>query len=208
MDDAAVADLAIRTLGHGHAKIDRLRAPTTGSAVILWQGLIESTKDTVRVQLPVPKDWLAQASRPHLSLVVCADPPVNEAARDTWACRRIVPVLHPHPDARGINAPRGGHPTQPVIKRVYNLERFRPDGESPAEGDMWLIELRYEEIAPYPPGTFSPRQRVAFTAELVDLGENPVDPQPAMQALPGIENMSRLSIQVTPIHTPIIIRRN
>jgi hypothetical protein len=209
VDDATVAELSARTLGHGLAKVDRLRAPSAGSVVLLWQGLIESTKDTVRVQLPIPRTWLAEAIRPHLDLVVCADPPVNEAAHDTWACRRIIPVLHPHPDARGVNAPRGGHPTQPVIKRRYPLERFRPDGESPAQGDMWLIELRYEEIAPYPPGSiFDPRQRVAFAAELLDLSADPVDPQSSMQALPGVENMTRLSIQAVAIQSPIVIRRN
>jgi hypothetical protein len=72
---------------------------------------------------------------------------------------------------------------------------------------MWLLELSYEDITSYPPAMdFDPRQRVAFAAELFDLGESPVDPQPAMQALPIVATMNRLSIQPTPIRSPVIVR--
>jgi len=72
---------------------------------------------------------------------------------------------------------------------------------------MWLIELSYEEIAPYPPGMdFDPRQRVALAAELFDEGAKRSDPQPAMQALPVAASMTRLSIQPTPIRSPVVIR--
>ena len=207
VDDLNVRTLVERTLGHGQASMQRLVIPTGGSAVILWQGFIESPRDAVRVQLPIPRDWLHHAKRPTLRLVVCADPPVNDAAQATWACRKIIPLLHLHPDDRAVNAPRGSHPTFPVIDRVYELDRYKPKGEKPAEGDLWLIELKYEEIAPYPPGMeFDPRQRVAFAAELIDRGEVPVDPQPALQALPIAKTMTRLSIQPTPIRSPIIIR--
>lgn len=53
---------------------------------------------------------------------------------------------------------------------------------------------------------FDPRQRVAFVAELIDRGEAPIDPQPAMQALPIAASMNRLSIQPALVRNPVIIR--
>jgi hypothetical protein len=199
--------LADRTLGYGKARSGRLNSPEAGSAIILWQGHIESPSDIVRVQLPIPLDWLAEANDPVLRLIVCYDSPVNEAANETWACRKVSPILHLGPDAASVRAPSGGHGSYPIIDRRYKLNRFKPDGEKAAEGDMWLLELSYDEIAPYPSAMdFDPRQRVAFVAQLFDHGEEPIDPQSAMQALPITASMSRLSIQPTAIRSPIIIR--
>jgi hypothetical protein len=202
-----IATLVERTLGHGQASIQRLIAPAAGSAVVVWQGYIDSPADKVRVQLPIPLGWLSEAAEPILRLVVCADPPVSEVGQSTWACRRITPVLHPGPDVRGINAPRGGHTSYPTICRDYRLSRYKPGTDKAAEGDMWLLELSYEDIAPYPPAmNFAPSQRVAFAAELLDLGEHAVDPQPALQALPIAATMNRLSVQPIAIRSPVIIR--
>jgi hypothetical protein len=205
--DTHIADLSGRTLGNGRASIQRLVSPASGSAVIVWQGYIDSPADKVRVQLPIPVTWLDQAQQPILRIVVCADPPVSEVGQATWACRHITPVLHPGPDVRGVAAPRGGHDSFPTISREYKLSRYKPGTERAAEGDMWLLELSYEDITPYPPGMdFDPRQRVAFAAELIDIGESPVDPQPAMQALPIASSMTRLSIQAVAIRSPVIVR--
>ena len=205
--DQAVEKLVERTLGNGQASVERLLTPAIGSAVILWQGHIESQRDKVRVQLPIPKDWLAEAEKPVLRLVVCSDPPVNEAAQGGWVCRKIVPRLYLGPDAQSAAAPRGSHPTFPVIDRHYPLDRYKPGQEKEAEGDLWLLEVSYDEVAPYPAGMdFDPRQRVAFAAELFDLGAAPVDPQRAMQALPIASTMNHLSIQQIPIRTPVVIK--
>ncbi len=205
--DDAPAELAGRTLGNGLAGASRLAAPAPRSAVILWQGYIESPSDVVRVQLPIPLDWLAEADLPVLRLVVCADPPVNEVAHTTWACRKIRPVLHPGPDVRAVTAPRGGHSSYPCTDRRYDLSRFKPGSEKGAEGEMWLLELSYEDAAPYPPGMdFDPRQRVAFAAELLDKSAMRADPQPAMQRLPIAASMNRLSVQPVAIRNPVIVR--
>ena len=207
VSDDAIKELAARTLGYGKASRRRLNAPTTGSAVILWQGYVESPRDTVRVQLPIPLDWLNEAESPVLRLVVCSDPPVNEAAQGTWACRRVRPVLHLGPDAPTVRAPAGSHATYPLIDRRYPLDRYKRGREKAAAGDLWLVEISYEDIAPYAPAMdFDPRQRVAFAAELFDLGEDPADPQPAMQALPIAATMTKLSIQPVPIRNPIIVK--
>ena len=168
---------------------------------------MESARDTVRVQLPIPMGWLDKADDPVLRIVICSDPPVNEAAHGSWACRRVRPVLHPGPEARGVTAPRGVHPTYPTIDRQYSLLRYKPGADKAAEGDLWLMEISYEEIAPYPPATtLTLRERVAFAAELVDRGEAAVDPQAAMQALPIAASMTRLSIQSVALRSPIIVK--
>jgi hypothetical protein len=205
--DERIKTLVQRTLGNGRASLTRLVAPSAGKAVLIWQGFVESPGDTVRVQLPIPLEWLAEAQDPRLRLIICYDPPVNDAALATWACRRVQARLRQHPDERGLRAPTRRHVSYPVIDRVYKLGRYKPDGENPAEGETWLVELYYEGIAPYPPTMdFNPRQRVAFAAELIDVGESPVDPQPAMQALPIAATMNRLSIQPTAVRSPVIIR--
>ena len=207
VQDQRVKTLVERTLGNGQASIQRLLTPAVGSAVILWQGHIESQRDKVRVQLPIPLEWLAEAEKPVLRLVVCSDTPVNEAAQGSWACRKIVPRLYLGPDAQSATAPRGSHPTFPVIDRHYALDRYKPGEKKAAEGDLWLLEISYDEIFPYPPGMdFDPRQRVAFAAELFDQGAAAVDPQSAMQALPIASTLNRLSIQPTAIRTPIVIK--
>jgi hypothetical protein len=202
-----IGELASRTLGIGKANMQRLITPSVGSAVMLWQGYVESSRDTVRVQLPIPLAWLDEASDPILRMVICSDPPVNEAAHGAWVCRRVRPVLHPGPEVRGIKAPRSIHATYPTVDRKYPLSRYKPGAKEPAVGDLWLMEISYEEIAPYPPATdFDSRQRVAFAAELVDHGETAADPQAAMQALPMAASMNRLSIQSVSVRSPIIIR--
>lgn len=199
--------LADRTLGHGKASANRLIRPGNGSAVIIWQGVIESPDDIVRVQIPVPLTWLAEAEQPVLRIVLCYDPPVNEVAHATWACRKVSPVLHPGPEAPAIRAPSGGHSSFPVIDRHYKLEKYKPGEERAASDDLWVLEISYQEIAPYAPGMdFDPRQRVAFAAELLDLSATPIDPQPAMQALPIAASMIRLSIQPQAIRSPIIVK--
>ncbi len=206
-EDARVAELARRTLGLGRTSASRIASPTTGSAILLWQGCIESPNDTVRIQLPVPLDWLRHAQIPILRLVVCYDPPVNEAAHAIWACRKVKPVLRLGPDEYAPRARAGGHPSYPLVLRRYDLGRYTPGGAKAAQGDMWLVELSYEEVFAYPPGMdFAPQQRVAFAAEICDEGSQPLDPQAAMQALPIAASMTRLSIQSSAIRSPVIIR--
>ena len=206
-DYAPINSLAERTLGLGKASSIRITAPRGGSAVILWQGIIETTKDIVRVQLPVPRQWLADATDPTLRLFLCYDPPVNESAKALWACRRVNAVLHTAPESPAVRGPSRKHGTYPLSCREYKLARYAPGKEKAAEGDLWVLEFFYEDIFDYPPGMdFDPRQRVAFAAELLDLGANPVDPQPAMQALPIAASMTRLSIQPAAMRNPVLVR--
>lgn len=205
--DAQIESLAERTLGLGKASSRRIVTPIGGSAVILWQGAIETPKDVVPVQLPIPRHWLGEANDPVLRLFVCYDPPVNESAKTLWACRKVKAVLHTGPESPSVRAPVSAHDTYPLFYREYKLARYAPGGEKPAEGDLWVLEFSYEDIFAYPPGMdFDPRQRVAFAAELLDRGASPVDPQFAMQDLPAAASMNRLSIQPVPVRNPVLVR--
>ncbi len=94
-----------------------------------------------------------------------------------------------------------------MIVREYELDEHKPGSENAAADEMWTLEFSYEEIAPYLAATdFDPRQRVAFAAELLDRGAEPVSPQGALQALPIAQTMNRLSVQATPVRTPIILK--
>lgn len=202
-----VNTLVKKTLGVGEASSHRLTAPESATAVYLWQGYIESPRDMTRVQLPIPLEWLRDAEEPVLRLVVCSDPPVNDVARHSWACRRINALVRPGPEAPALRRAKGEHPSFPVMIREYALEKYRPGAEREVDDNIWMLEFSYDEIAPYLPATdFDPRQRVAFAAELVDQGENPLSPQAAIQLLPIAASMTRLSIQPTPVRTPIIIK--
>ncbi len=53
--------LGLRTLGKGFAVHDRLIAPQSDSAVLLWQALLQVPGSVSRVQIPVPAVWLAKA---------------------------------------------------------------------------------------------------------------------------------------------------
>ena len=173
--------------------------------MFIWQGVIDGPKDVARVQLPIPRNWRVQASAPRLRLVVSWDTPVNAAAYDVWACRRLMARLRPNPDARAMY-PRG--PVQrsyPLLDRTYDLTRL-PSGVS-IQGDTWLIELSYEQTADYYPGMdFSPQQRTAFAAELWDDSEKPVSPQGAVQALPVSQTMTLLSVPPTVVRAPVVLR--
>ena len=202
-----IQPLVARTLGVGQASAQRFAAPIPESAVFLWQGYIDSPRDMTRVQLPIPMEWLSQAEHPLLRLVICSDPPVNDAALGTWACRRVRAQLRPGPEATAIRRASGEHHSFPVIDRQYQLNKYKPGEEKAVDGDLWMVELSYEEIAPYLAATdFDPRERVAFAAELLDLAANPVSPQMGVQSLPIAPTMNRLSIQPTPVRTPIIIK--
>lgn len=206
-NDSSVAALAARTLGLGLASSAELTTPRSGAAIVLWQGIVENSRDVLRVQFPIPRAWLKAASSPVLRMMVSYDPPVNEAATALWACRAVKVTLHTSPDARGITGSHRLHRTYPLFLKEFKLAKFAPGAQNAAGTDLWILEVAYDEIFDYPPGmTFDARQRVALAAELVDVGANPVDPQPAMQALPAVATMNRLSVQQTPLRVPLIVR--
>lgn len=159
----------------------------------------------LRVQVPVPQEWLAHAKAPHMRLVVSWDSPVNAAVNHIWASRKVNVQLRARPETEAIRSSRTGHFSYPLTERLYDLNRL-PEGVKP-QGDSWLLEISYGIIADYYPGIdFSPIQRVAFAAELIDLSEEPHSAQLAMQALPAAPTMQRLSAAAVPIRNLVAIK--
>jgi hypothetical protein len=200
--------LADRTIGRGTASAARLSSPSGNSAVFLWQGVIDGPDDLVRVQLPIPGAWLAQAARPRLRLVVSWDPPVNAAVRQVWGCRQVEARLRASSEGRALHASHGAHPSYPLLDKTYDLSKEKlAKLESRPDDDMWIVELSYKQIAEYYTGiTFAQQQRVAFAAELVDDAEQPVSPQAAVQAIPAAASMTRLALPAARVSVPIIVR--
>ena len=201
----AVRTLAERTLGYGRASAGRLVRPLAERAVMLWQGLLEGPAELARITVPIPKDWCDGAQHPHLRLIVSWDSPVNSAVSGLWATRKVSAQLKANPDTAALHGSRGSHASYPLIDRTYDLRKL-PKGVS-VEGNMWLLELSYEQIADYHLGmVFTPQQRVAFAAELFDMSDNPVSPQMTLQALPAAQTMTRLSIPPQSVKIPMVIR--
>lgn len=205
---ATVSELADKTIGRGTASVERLRTPNSTSALFLWQGIITGTSDVARVQVPIPRAWLSTAGKPVLRLICVWDAPVNEAVRKIWACRKIAARLRPDPTSRALTGSRGGHSSYPIIDRTYDVSKEHLEHlEIAPTADSWVLELSYEQLAEYYAGmTFSPQQRVAFAAELVDLAETPVSPQRFVQMLPGAVTMTRLSVPPARAPAPVVVR--
>jgi hypothetical protein len=201
----SAAILAQRSLGRGSTSTRRLRTPDRDSAVLMWQGVLDGPGDIARVTLPIPRVWLSGAQQPTLRIVTCWDPPVNAAVAGLWATRKLSVHLKASPDTPSLQGSRGAHPSYPVIDRVYDLHKLPKNVR--VEGDVWLLELSYDQIADYHAGmTFTLQQRVAFAAELIDRGESPLSPQAAIQSLPSAVTMTRLSVPPQSVKTAVVIK--
>lgn len=203
--EPAVEELARLTLGRGLASAQALNNPEIDSAILLWQGVLESPDDLARVQIPVPRQWLRQAQAPYLRLVVASDVPANAAVRDRWVSRYVKAALHVKEDDRAMRSKESAHHGHPLYERVYNLGRVAQDALP--SNDLWTVELSYDHIADYYPGLdFSPQQRVAFAVELFDRGETKATPQAAIQAMPIAQSLHRLSIPPQIVRAPVVLR--
>lgn len=83
--------------------------------------------------------------------------------------------------------------------------RLRKIG-SQLDSDEWVLEIAYEDVAPYPPlMRVDDQQRVSVVFELFDQGEAAVSPQAAVQAMPLTKTMINLGGTKQPIWSPIKI---
>ncbi len=190
--------LAKRTLGRGFANAAALASPPAHCARFIWQGIIPSHSEKVRVQLPIPKHWLAGASDPRLRIVCATDSPVHAAVESTWASRKVNLSLLSNPEddpENKVDRPSGTSTAKkayPLFERGFNLKELM-QYEMPGS-DFWTVRLDYTDTeAGYKPGPDpEPSQRVAFVAELWDAGEGP-SPQELIQSLPMEATMDVLS---------------
>ena len=190
--DESLQPLASRTIGYGRAKAERFRKPVEQRARFVWQGVIAHQKDIARVQLPIPKAWVEKASTHHLRLCVAWDTPVCAAAERQWSCRDVNVTVHTGPDAKALHPSRGKVEGYPLFRRTWRLEKAR--AKMIVEGDFWVLEFSYTEIAAYAAGHNVPQsQRVALAAEIWDEGESPVEPHSFIQSQPVATSLVRLS---------------
>jgi len=185
--------LAKRTLGQGLARSEQFITVPQERARFVWQGIIEHEDDIVRVQVPVPRAWLNNASAPMMRMCVAWDTPVNAAAELEWGCRDVEVKLFIDPEAekglKGSNRSAAGYP---LFTKSWDLAQIRENGEPTS--DQWVVELCYKQQAAYSAGPIPPSsQRVAFVAELWDEDETPVAPHSYVQGLPIASSLSRLS---------------
>ncbi len=186
--------LAKRTIGFGRAKVERFKQPINQRARFVWQGVIAHQDDIVRVQLPIPLAWINEAVSPRVQICVAWDTPVCAAAENQWACRDVEIKIRPGPDAKALYSLRGDArtPGYPIFKRTWKLEKARE--KDVLEGDFWVLEFSYSQIAAYAAGHIvPPAQRVAFAAEIWDENETPVEPHRFVQALPIASSLVHLS---------------
>lgn len=201
-----VLALAKVTLGYGTARSTRLNNPVWDSAVLIWQGVLEDKSDIARIQIPIPKDWLAESSLPKMRLFVAADVPANAAVSTIWASRQIIPKLRTKPEEKALSSKRTGTSGYSLIRREYDLSKVDVQD---LEDDLWILELTYDEIADYLPSmTFPTQQRIAFAAELYDADPRGTSPQPFLQSMAFTRTMTRLSVPPVIARTPIVLRHD
>ncbi len=198
--------LAERTLGRGRASAEWLLSPRPDRALIVWQGALEGPKDLIRVKIPIPKDWLTTATAPRLRIILSWDSPVNAAVEELWASRKVTATFRTHSEGHALHPSGATHKTYPIVERKYDLKKL-PEGVSPPEDELWLLEVAYQLAAEYHPAIdFDPQQRVAFAAELYDESETPSSPQASLQTLPATETMTRFTVGAAVVRNPVILR--
>lgn len=191
-------------MGYGTVNYSEIEQPIPERAVFLWQGIIGSEKDKLTVELPVPGEWVRNAKVPRLRLFAAWDSPVNHAAEDIWACRKVdITIRQADGDGSLSARNRRGSSKYTLLRREYNLP------EEMRDSDLCLMELKYSNVqmAPYPGSlNISPQQRVGIAFELVDLAEEPVSPHQFIQSLPVAESLNRLTIQTPTSRQAISLR--
>lgn len=203
----AFEKLAERTLGKGFPTAERLETPIDQSAVFVWQTMLQAPQIVNRAQFPVPKEWLAKASKPMLRVVCAWSTPVNIALVDSWACRKVSIKVRPFGGEAALRGGGNASGAYPLIDRQHDISPKSLEEKFVINDSQWVIEVEYEQIGEYPPAmAVSSQQRVGVVLELFDAGEAAESPQAAIQALPVAMDMLRLGVLQQPIETPIVIR--
>lgn len=173
---------------------------------------LDSPKDLVKLSIPIPYEWVMEAGEPVLDLVVAWDTSVNAALQNAYASRDVTVTLRPSPDQRAVSSRRAEPATvrgYPLRARRFDLRSIvdRLDDNGEVVEDHWVLEVFYEQIAEYCAGLdFTPSQRVGIAFALRDIGEAQVSPQKAVQALPLVDSMVRLSETSLPVRAPVVVR--
>ena len=101
-------------------------------------------------------------------------------------------TIRPGPEADALRGSIGRVEGYPLFKRTWKLSKAREKGIM--QGDFWVLEFKYSQIAAYTAGhTVPPSQRVGLAAEIWDEAETPLDPHSFVQSLPIASTLIRLS---------------
>jgi hypothetical protein len=190
-------DISGLALGYGRASAERLKQPHPDSALIFWQGFAERAGDKLRVRIPIPRAWLDAATAPQLRICIAWDTPVNSAV-ESWACRDVSLTLCATEESHGASGTQRKGSGYPLYSRTWDL--LKAAEKTPPSEDFWIVEMSYKQIAAYAAAHFpTPLQRIAFAAELKDIGENPRSPQSFVQQIPAAQEMTRFSTAALPL---------
>ena len=139
-----------------------------------------------------------------LRICIAWDTPVNSAT-DSWACRDVSLKVRATEEAKEVaSGSRGKTSGYPLYCRTWDLRNAVE--KSPPVDDFWIVEMSYKQIAAYAAGHFpSPIQRIAFAAELRDVGETPVSPQSFVHELPIADEMKLFSAAPIPSRPPLVV---
>ena len=200
--------LAKHTLGFGRVTLEDVEATTEDRALFLWQGIIGSEDEILTVELPVPGDWVKACEAPELRLVCAWETPVNAAAENIWACRKLDITLRPLGGAEALKASNTNSKGYPLIERTYAISgNARTEFE---KNDACLLELKYThlEMAEYPAGflDFTPQQRISLAFEIHDAQAGGPSPHVYVQALPVAASLNRLSTIIPAARQAISIK--
>jgi len=198
--------LARRCLGRGEAQPQRLVDVRPDDALLVWQGVLGEEKETARVQLPIPLEWIREADEPRLEICAAWETPCNAAVESTYGSRDVVVRLRPAPDDRAVYPLRSPSiKGYPLRLRTYNLGRIEQGRE--LAGDTWLVDVSYHQAGEYHVNMdFTPEQRVGLAFRLWDAGESTTSPQTALQALPVTASMVRLAAPPVPARVPVFVK--
>ncbi len=190
-------DISGLALGYGRASAERLKQPHPDSALIFWQGFAERAGDKLRVRIPISREWLSAATSPQLRICIAWDTPVNSAV-ESWACRDVSLTLCATEESHGASGTQRKGTGYPLYSRTWDLRKAAE--KTPPSDDFWIVEMSYKQIAAYAAGHLpTPLQRIAFAAELKDIGETPQSPQSFIQQIPASQEMTRFSTVALPL---------
>jgi len=205
-----VTALSEKTLGRGVVNLDLLFSPDENAAMFFWQGILDSPKDVLRVQIPIPQDWLAKAGKPKMRAIWAWESPVHDGIAGVWSCRRVNLAFRTGPDCKKpFVGSRGdhSHTSYTIREKIVDLSGDALKKKSVIlSGDSWLFELSYAQLADYyPVPEVSPKQRVGLVIELSD-NEGKESPQRFVQALSLASTFDRLTTAPIKMAPPIPIK--
>lgn len=190
----AIGKLSDRTLGRGWGEARALAFPSESSAVFVWQTELVAAGAIARVKFVVPGAWLRSATRPKLTLVAAWNSPVNAAVPTKWSSRKVSIVVRPRPLGKPLGGAGKAKGTFPLIRREFpvDVDSLREQGFDEV-GDVWELEVDYQQKYPLIGGQTTGRQRIGVVMELSDDCDAPISPQPFVVAHPLSASMTHLS---------------